>query len=124
MLDYNPKLKPNARRLRSAMTDAEQKLWSRLRRKQFCNVQFYRQKPLGNFIADFYAPAAALVIEIDGSQHFEVEHAERDKRRDAYFNEPGLRVLRFNNLQVLRELDAVLEEIYRIVVGRVSENPP
>ena len=56
------------------MTDAEQRLWWRIRNKQICSTQFYRQKPLLSFIVDFYCPKAKLVIELDGSQHFEQEH--------------------------------------------------
>jgi very-short-patch-repair endonuclease len=67
MLRYNPNLKFLARNLRVNLTDSEQRLWSRLRRRQILGVQFYRQKPLGNYIADFYAPKVNLVIEIDGS---------------------------------------------------------
>ncbi len=60
MLKYNPQLKTKARTLRITLTDAEQRLWERLRRKQILGVQFYRQKPIGNYIVDFYAPAARL----------------------------------------------------------------
>ena len=69
MQPYKPTLKPLARNLRGNMTDAEQRLWSKLRRKQILGVQFYRQKPLANYIVDFYCAAANLVIELDGSQH-------------------------------------------------------
>ena len=58
-------------------------------------VQFYRQKPIGNYIVDFYAPAVRLIVEIDGSQHLEPDQARRDEFRTAYFNQLGLRVLRF-----------------------------
>ena len=68
MLAYKAQLKPLARRLRAATTDAEHRLWFRLRRKQLLGVQFYRQKPIGKYIVDFYAPAVALVIEMDGGQ--------------------------------------------------------
>ena len=68
MKPYRQDLKKLARRLRQQMTDAELKLWSRIRGKQICGVQFYRQKPLLDFIVDFYAPAARLVIEVDGAQ--------------------------------------------------------
>lgn len=71
MEHYNPKLKDNSRTLRTNMTDAEQVLWYRIRRKQIQNVQFYRQKPLLSFIVDFYCPAAKLIVELDGGQHFE-----------------------------------------------------
>ncbi len=65
------------------MTDAERLIWSRVRRKQVFDVPFYRQKPIGQFIVDFYAPKIKLVIEIDGAQHYEAEHLQRDKKRDA-----------------------------------------
>ncbi len=84
MLQYNRTLKHKARRLRKNMTDTERLLWSRLRRKQILGVQFYRQKPIGNYIVDFYAPKMKLVVEVDGSQHLEEKHLEEDKRRDAY----------------------------------------
>lgn len=67
MLHYNPRLKTRARSLRSNPTDAEQRLWSRLRRKQMLGVQFYRQRTIGNYIVDFYAPAVSLAIEVDGA---------------------------------------------------------
>jgi very-short-patch-repair endonuclease len=120
MLPYNPNLKPPARRLRKEMTDAEQFLWFRLRRKQILGVPFYRQKPLGNFVVDFYAPKAKLVVEVDGSQHADVDHATRDAERDEYLMAQGLRVLRFSNVQVIREIEAVTEAIYRTV----EQNPP
>ena len=116
---YNPKLKENSRSLRTNMTDAEQMLWYRMRRKQIQGVQFYRQKPLLTFIVDFYCPAAKLVIELDGSQHFEEEHQAKDQARDVALAGLGLHVLRFDNRQVLLETDAVLEVINRTVKERV-----
>ena len=64
MLKYSPKLKANARQLRQNLTDSERALWRRLGGKQLAEVQFYLQKPLGNYIVDFYAPRAKLVIEL------------------------------------------------------------
>jgi very-short-patch-repair endonuclease len=119
---YNPTLKENSRTLRTNMTDAEQVLWHHIRHKQIQNVQFYRQKPLLTFIVDFYCPAAKLVIELDGSQHFEKEYPAKDQARDAALNELGLRVLRFNNRQVLSETNAVLEVIDTMLKERM--NPP
>jgi very-short-patch-repair endonuclease len=66
--------------LRANLTDAEQRLWARMRRKQILGVQFYRQKPIGDYIADFYAPAVRLIVEVDGSQHAELSQAKYDKR--------------------------------------------
>ena len=120
MLKYDEKLKQPARKLRSDMTDAEHLLWSRLRGKQILGVQFYRQKPLGQYIVDFHAPAAKLVVEVDGSQHFEETGQLRDRKRDAYLESKGQKVLRFDNLQVLMETDAVLETIFGVVGARVK----
>ena len=118
MLKYNHTLKSNARRLRMSMTDAEQCLWFRLRRKQVMNIQFYRQKPIENYIVDFYALVVKLVVEIDGGQHFEQEHQNRDEERDTCLTKLGLHVLRFDNLQVLRETDAVVESILQVMEQR------
>ena len=111
MRPYNPELKPLSRSLRSTLTDAEQLLWQRLRRKQINGWPFYRQKPLGSYIVDFYCPAGHLVVEWDGGQHYEPEHIEADRKRDAYLAAQGLRVMRFDNRQVLLETDAVVEAI-------------
>ena len=126
MKRYEPKLKETSRLLRSSMTDAEQALWQRIRHKQIQGVQFYRQKPLSAFVVDFYCPAAKLVIELDGSQHFAEEHQGKDQERDAALTGSGLRVLRFDNRQILLETDAVLEVINKAVKERagVNQNPP
>ena len=79
---YNPKLKKRARRLRKNMTDAEVKLWNHLRRKQIKGLQFFRQRPIGNYIVDFYAPEAKLVIEVDGGQHYNKEGLGYDEQHN------------------------------------------
>jgi very-short-patch-repair endonuclease len=124
VIRYNPKLKEKARCLRAQMTDSERVPWARLRRKQVRSVQFYRQKPIGNYIVDFYAPKANVVVEVDGSQHMEGAHAEADSQRDAYLASEGLRVLRFDNLQVLKEIEGVMEMILRAVSESLEGNPP
>lgn len=111
LFPYNRRLRENSRSLRTNQTEAEKRLWFKLRRKQLNGRQFYRQKPLGKFIVDFYAPSVNLVIEIDGGQHFTEEGKEADYARDQYFNERGVTVLRFTNSQVLKELDNVVEMI-------------
>jgi very-short-patch-repair endonuclease len=123
MLKYNPSLKNKARHLRKNMTDSERVLWSRLRGKQIRGIQFYRQKPIGNYIVDFFAPKAKLVIEVDGSQHKESQHLERDKQRDAFLSDAGLKVLRFNSNEVLNTTDEVAEVVYRTVVERMDKDP-
>ncbi len=120
MLKYNTSLKQPARKLRTDMTDAERLLWSRLRGKQVLGVQFYRQKPLGPYIVDFHAPAAKLVVEVDGSQHFEEAGKSVDQRRDAYLESQKQKVLRFDNLQVMKETEAVLETILGVVGVRLK----
>ena len=120
MLRYKAKLKHKARQLRQKMTDSERILWHRLRGKQLFGVQFYRQKPIGKYIVDFYAPRTKLVVEVDGSQHMEGEHAQIDAHRDEYLAALGLRVLRFNSREVLEETDAVVEVIYRTMAERLD----
>ena len=115
MLKYNSQLKTRARALRRNLTDAEQRLWSRLRGKQVLGIQFYRQRPIGNFIVDFYAPTKRLVIELDGAHHFNTAQASYDRRRSEYLEKLGLKVLRFNDRQVLLESDSVVQVIFRAV---------
>ena len=119
MESYHPELKANSRTLRINMTDAEQALWHRLRRKQIQDAQFYRQKPILTFIVDFYCPAAKLVIELDGSQHLLTEHQILDSVRDAALTKLGLQVLRFDNRQVLLEMEAVLTVVNETVSARL-----
>lgn len=101
MKPYNKNLKLPSRDLRSNMTDAEQLLWSRLRRKQILGLQFYRQKPLLNYIVDFYCPAVNLVIECDSGQHYTEDGLEAHRNRELTLNELGLLTLRFSNHLIL-----------------------
>ena len=116
MLKYNPRLKQLARRLRAAMTDAESGCGGAC----VVKVQFYRQKPIGNYIVDFHAPAVALVVEVDGAHHFEASQTGKDEMRTAYLEKQGLRVLRFTDLEVLQQLDVVVEAIFRAVAASKS----
>lgn len=111
MIPYNQDLKKRSRDLRKNMTDAERKLWSVIRMKQINGLPFYRQKPIGNYIVDFYCPAAKLVIEVDGGQHYEEKNAGYDRRRDEFLKSQGLSVIRFANLDVLKNIDGVVQAI-------------
>jgi very-short-patch-repair endonuclease len=111
MLPYNGNLKQLSRLLRENMTDAERHLWAKIRMKQLKGYQFYRQKPIGDYIVDFFCPRAKLVIEVDGSQHFLDEMTEYDRIRDEYLSSLGLRVLRFTNTDVLTHIEGVVESI-------------
>ncbi|HFE38901.1 MAG TPA: endonuclease domain-containing protein [Gammaproteobacteria bacterium] len=119
MEPYNKVLKQKSRQLRREMTDAEQLLWRHVRRRQIHGVQFNRQKPILGYIVDFYCARAKLVIELDGGQHFEPSHQSADRIRDQKLTQLGLLVLRYGNDQVLMETDAVIEDIYKVVEGRI-----
>jgi len=87
-------------------------------------VQFYRQKPIGDYIVDFYAPRAKIVVEVDGSQHMEAMEAERDKRRDEFLGRLGLKVMRFNSREVLEQTEAVVEMILRSMSESINKEIP
>lgn len=124
LIKYNSNLKNSARYLRKNMTESERTLWSRLRGKQLLGVQFYRQKPIGKFIVDFFAPKGKLVVEVDGSQHAEDYHTVKDKERDNYLSSIGVRVLRFNSREVLKDTEAVIEVIFRTIKERLDNKSP
>ena len=104
-----PKGYQQARRLRKALTPAEGKLWSRIRNDQL-GVTFRRQHAVGNYIPDFCAIKPKLIIELDGSQHLELE--EYDAERTAFFESKGYRVLRFWNNDVMNRIETVLKVIW------------
>ena len=112
MLPYNKNLKNLARELRKNMTDAERQLWSKIRRKQLKNFQFYRQKNFGGYIVDFYCPAAKLIVEVDGGHYYEDKHFLEDNVRDNFLNELGFEVLRFSNRDIFENIDGVVQKIY------------
>lgn len=93
------------------MTDAERALWRQIRKKELKGCQFYRQKNIGNYIVDFYCPAAKLIIELDGDQHYLEEGIKKDKIRDAYLAHLGFTVLRFSDRDVLKNMEGVIEKI-------------
>ncbi|HXE96156.1 MAG TPA: endonuclease domain-containing protein [Dongiaceae bacterium] len=113
-LPYNKNLTTLARENRSNPTAAENRIWQKiLRMRQFADYKFLRQKPVGDYIVDFYCAGLQLVIEIDGDSHAETE--EYDAERTLFLNSLGLRVIRFSNDDVLRNIDGVYEELSRII---------
>jgi very-short-patch-repair endonuclease len=112
MLQYDKSLKQLSRNLRKNMTDAEKLMWSRIRGKQLKGLQFYRQKIIGSYIADFYCPKARLVIEIDGGQHYSAGGKEKDRLRDDYMARAGITLLRFTDREVLQNLEGVLDRLW------------
>jgi len=124
VLPYNKKLKQFAQQLRENMTDAEKRLWWKIKMKQVKGLIFYRQKPIGEYIVDFYCPKAKLAIEIDGSHHFVGETIEYDRIRDDYLSSLGLRVVRFTNTDVLKNIKGVLERIEGEIDRKIPLSPP
>ena len=99
----------NAKALRSNQTEAEQRLWYRLRAHRFMGLKFKRQKPMGCYIVDFVCLEHRLIIELDGGQH--AEQVAYDQHRDAWLRSQGYTILRFWNNDVMQQLEGVLEQI-------------
>ncbi len=116
MLFYNKNLKQIARKLRSNTTSAENILWRYIRKKQIYNIQFYRQKVIGNYIVDFFAPAINLIIEVDGDYHDCLEQHGQDQARDLYFNALKVFVLRLRNQQIATEIQDTIQVIKNIIL--------
>ena len=106
---HNPAIVPFAKKLRREMTKQERRLWFDFLRAY--PVRFLRQKILGKYIADFYCAQAKLVVELDGSQHYEEEGPEYDRKRDAYFRSLGITVLRYPNNEVNENFSGVCADI-------------
>jgi very-short-patch-repair endonuclease len=110
-LPYNKELLRYSRSLRDNATDAEKRLWLKLRLRQLNGYQFYRQKVIGDYIVDFFCPQARLIIEVDGSQHMTEDGTATDRIRDAFMSKLGFRVLRFNHNGVLTNIEGVVDNI-------------
>ena len=112
-LPKNNDLLKNARSLRKEMTPQELRLWYRFLRQH--PVKIYKQRIIGEYIVDFYCHRARLVIEIDGSQHYDPEGIAYDKERTAYLRSLSLQVIRFSNADINVRFPAVCQEIDRII---------
>jgi very-short-patch-repair endonuclease len=106
-------LKQNARKLRNHATREENILWYEFLKKQ--TPQWNRQKAIGPYIADFYCRKAGLVIELDGSQHYNPEHMQYDTKRTEYFHDLNIEVLRFTNTEIKKNLQGVCYVIEKAV---------
>ena len=113
ILRNRSELKNRRRTLRKNFTDAERKLWSRLRGRQLSGFKFFRQYSVGPYILDFFCPAIKLAIELDGGQHAQGAQAFYDERRTEYLNKCDIKVIRFWDSDVFRNTDGVLLEISR-----------
>ena len=117
-MNHNKKLTSRAQELRRNMTLEERKLWYEYLRKY--PIQFRRQVTFGNYIADFYCAAAKMVIELDGPCHKEPERIEYDERRTRFFEQNGICVVRYGNMQVLKYFDDVCRDIDKKVMSRMG----
>jgi len=109
IIPYDPKLKKRARQLRKNGTPAERLLWKYLKGKQLLGFDFDRQRPIDNYIVDFYCKDLRLAIEIDGGSH--QNKAEYDKKRQLRLESLGVRFLRFQERDVNKDVMAVLRSI-------------
>jgi very-short-patch-repair endonuclease len=110
-----PEIEQRARELRWALTPAEEALWNALLGKRLCGVKWRCQHPVGRFILDFYCPACKLVVEVDGAIHDREEDAEHDSARAKALAAYGYRVVRFQNEEIMNDLDSVLAQIREAV---------
>ena len=109
IIPYNPKLKKYARKLRKDSTFTEILLWNNLKRGQVKGYDFDRQRPIDNYIVDFYSKEMKLAIEVDGESHYKNE--KRDEKKDKHLKELGVTVLRFDDMEVRHQLEKVVKKI-------------
>jgi adenine-specific DNA-methyltransferase len=119
MRALTPRLRIRSRRLRREQTEAEARLWSRLRSRQVAGAKFRRQLALSPFVVDFCCMEVGLIVEVDGGQH--AERQEADASRSVQLAAKGFRVLRFWNDEVLRDTEGVLEQIAKAIEQCRSE---
>ena len=117
---HNKQLVPLARALRKNMTKEERRLWYDFLRDY--PVRFSRQKVLGRYIADFYSAEAKLIIELDGSQHYEDENIRKDARRTEILEAYGLRIIRVANNEITENFDGVCDYIDAVVREACASN--
>ena len=116
---HNKNIVPFAKELRKNMTKEERRMWYDFLRNY--PIRFTKQKVLGKYIADFYSAEAKLVIELDGSQHYEAVNTENDTERTAFLEGYGLTVIRIPNNEVMRNFRGVCEYIDAVVRQSLSQ---
>lgn len=123
---YNPKLTELARQLRNNSTKSEIKLWMYLRRDQMHGYDFHRQKPIDEYIVDFFCNKLQLAIECDGYSNEILDILEKDIRKTQRLNELGIMVLRFSDHQIINDIDNVIRTIEDFIFRFETNNltPP
>jgi very-short-patch-repair endonuclease len=111
IIPYNPKLTALARKLRNESTETEIYLWLKLKGKKMYGYDFHRQKPIDNYILDFFCYDLLLGIEVDGYSHEIVEVYNKDRIKEKRMNELGITILRFSDFEVLKDMENVIRAI-------------
>ncbi len=128
IIPYNPALKKLARKLRNNATKAERVLWHSLSGKQCFGYDFHRQKPLGNYIVDFFCQELMLAIEVDGVSHNQKSVQEKDREKEEFLNSIGITVLRFQDSEIYPEnrdaLRAIEEYVLESEKLKRTDTPP
>lgn len=115
MIHNRKYLKEKRKDLRNNLTSAEATLWKSLQKRKLKGLKFRRQHSIENFIVDFYCPSEKLIIELDGAHHYTSAGFEADIERDKKLQGLGFKVLRFENIEVFKDLEGVLNEISKTV---------
>jgi len=119
---YNPILKERAKKLRQNMTFSEVKLWNELMNGQIMGYDFDRQRPIGNYIVDFYCKDLQLALEVDGITHEEEKTILKDKERQTELEMSGISFLRFDALLIVNKIESVVREIERWILTYEERN--
>ncbi|QSE98854.1 endonuclease domain-containing protein [Fulvivirga lutea] len=122
IIPYNPQLVPLAKRLRRNMTLSEVLLWQEIKNKQL-GVKFSRQIPIDNYIVDFYCKEHLLAIEVDGASHTYDDAPQRDTERQNKLEALGVKFIRFDDLDIKKNLNWVMNELYHWINNNVIPTP-
>ena len=123
IIPYNPNLKELARQLRNNSTKAEIILWQKLKGKQMYGYDFHRQKPIDNYLIDFFCHELMLGIEVDGYSHQIIEVFNKDVKKEGVMNMLGIHILRFSDGQVLKDTDNVIRAIEWYIANFEEHTP-
>ena len=123
IIPYNPNLKELARQLRNNSTKAEIILWQKLKGKQMYGYDFHRQKPIDNYIIDFFCHELMLGIEVDGYSHQIIEVFNKDLKKEGVMNMLGIHILRFSDGQVLKDTDNVIRALEWYIANFEEHTP-
>ena len=122
MIDYRSnknELITYRKMLRHHLTPAEATLWSKIKCRKICGMQWRRQFSIGRYILDFYCPKVKLAVELDGKDHFTIEGDKYDVERDNFISEKGIKILRFENCEVWNNMDMIIKVIEDCIKERM-----